>query len=330
MILVLMKPGTMMNFLKKGPNKVFLFKRKKIDFILIIKLLNIIKKEKVDIIHTHQEIELFYAIFLKIIRPSVKLVHHIHSFESSKSVWFIIERIICNLFVSKVIAVSNSLSNYLIENGFLERKIVTIYNVVSITNELSTKDIELFRKKINYSENDFIIGMIGNFVKEKDQLTLGKAFKILLSEFKNLKLVFIGEVSGYAQQTKDLFTNLEINRNVFFTGQIPNANELIPLFDLMVLSSKTETFGIAALEALYCQKPVIASEIPAMIELSNNGKYFPLFPVGNYLRLAEIIRKYIKHEIDLNETKIARDYAIREFSIDNYVKKLAMVYNDEV
>ena len=326
-VLVLMKPGSMMYDLKEGKNKVIhLYRKGKQDIGFILKLFSIIRKEKVYAIHTHQEIELLYALIIKFFRPATQLFHHVHLRNPASSVWFFFERAVCNVFVRKVITVSNTMNDYLVENGFTQGKIILIYNIVAVTNKLSLKDKEVFKGMINYLETDFLIGMIGNFVREKDQFTLALAFKNLLASHKNIKLVFIGKEGEWAKASRELFTKNELENSVFFTGQLNNASELIPLFNLMVFSSKSETFGMAALETLLYKVPVIASAIPAIIELSDNGKYFPLFPVGDHERLAKMIEHYVTEGNNDNKLQIAKEYAEKEFSAEGYVKKLSDIY----
>jgi glycosyltransferase involved in cell wall biosynthesis len=232
--------------------------------------------------------------------------------------------------VEKVLPVSYTLKEYLINGGFDSRKVVVLYNIVTRTNNLGEEVEEKLKKTINYSDEDFLIGMIGNFVTEKDQLTLSRAFYKLLSHNSKAKLVFIGEISKLTQKAKDVFPNTEIGSRVYFTGQIANASELIPLFDLMVFSSNSETFGMAAMESLLHKVPVIASDIPVMRELSFNGKYFQLFPRGDDKILSDMLREHVEGmndtRYDLNESMT---YVKNEFSASKYITTLESIYSDD-
>lgn len=136
-ILVLMKPGKMMYDLVPGENEiVHLYRKGKFDFGFLINLIKIIAKEKPFGIHTHQEIELVYAILVKMRFPGLKIFHHVHLHNPITSIWLTIERLICNTYVTRTIAVSNTLRNYLITNGFSEKKTTMLYNIVSQTNKL--------------------------------------------------------------------------------------------------------------------------------------------------------------------------------------------------
>jgi L-malate glycosyltransferase len=327
MILVLFKPGIMMKYLHSDTNVSMLFKRKrKIDLLFFIRLCKLIIKERPYALHTHQEIELVYATICKVVFPRLRIFHQIHLHNPIENKWFAIERFFCRYFVCTTIVVSKSLKKYLVENGYPENKIVVLYNIIEKTNELSINNKNEFLRNINASENDKIVGMIGNFVKEKDQLTLAKAFNNVRNNYPDLKLVFIGEESSLSEPVKSIFSEKDLNERVFFMGQIANASELIPFFSLLVLSSHNETFGIAAIEALLCKVPVLTSNIPVMKELSHDGKYFELFEVGNPIELSLKIKKIIIEGVDKERISDARKYAESSFNSQKYIEKLAKIY----
>jgi L-malate glycosyltransferase len=327
MLLVLMKPGPLMYDLNENSNKVYHFYRKyKLDIKFLVRLIKLARIERPYAIHTHQSIELIYASLVKIFVPSLKLYHQIHLHNPANTFWFGIEKIICRYLVRKVITVSNTLRDYQLKHGYPAEKTIVLYNIVSETNRIARADKLALLESVRYMDGDFMIAMIGNFVIEKDQETLARAFKILLAENNRIKLVFIGEQSRISEKCKRIFTGEELEKRVFFTGQIPNASEYIPLFNLFVFSSKIETFGVAAMEALLYEVPVIASDIPVMVELSENGKFFDLFPAGDHLVLSQKILKYIHGGADPARRKLARNHVLQNFSAEEYVNELEKIY----
>ena len=327
-ILVLMQPGEMMDYLREGQNRVVhIYRRSKIDLFFIVNLLKFVWCERPYAIHTHQEIELVYALLIKIFFPSIRLYHQIHLHNPVKNFWFWFERAVCRHFVYSVLAVSYTLKAYLLQNGF-RNDLKVVYNILEQTNYMKDDERASFLQKIYYQSEDALIGMIGNFVKEKDQLTLAKAFKRLLDELGvKAKLVFIGRENTTAAECRDVFTRAEINRDVFFVGQIANASELISYFSVMVFSSKQETFGMAGLETLLYKVPLIASNIPVMQELSSNGKYFDLFAIGDYLSLAEKIKSVLESPPPNEQLEQSRNYVLRTFSASAVSKRLAQIYS---
>jgi L-malate glycosyltransferase len=72
-----------------------------------------------------------------------------------------------------------------------------------------------------------------------------------------------------------------VENRVHFLGKQDNVNELLPLADLMLMPSEMESFGLAALEAMACSVPTIATNVGGVPELIHNGKNGLLFDVGD-------------------------------------------------
>lgn len=324
--LVLIKDGNLIQYLSNPKNHYYKFFRKRfLDFSVIKKLRQVITNNSITIIHTHQEIELIYAIILKLFIPEIKIFHSVHLINNGKNWQFYLERFLVN-FTQKIIAVSQTVKSYLISRGYASNKIIVLYNPVYIPNKVNSEELENFKKKINYNSSDFIVMMIGNFRKEKDQLTLVKAFNLLRNVYPQLKLIFIGKNNEFSNKCKEITLKEDINKRVFYMGALNNASNYIQCCDLFVYSSKSETFGIAIIEALLQYKPVLASNIDAFIELSNNGEYFELFEVGNEKDLSNKIRNYIINGIEEKILKKAYQYAVSNFNLENFIKNLYTIY----
>ncbi|HMD22087.1 MAG TPA: N-acetyl-alpha-D-glucosaminyl L-malate synthase BshA [Alloacidobacterium sp.] len=78
-----------------------------------------------------------------------------------------------------------------------------------------------------------------------------------------------------------------IQDRVHFLGKQESVNELLPLADLMLMPSELESFGLAALEAMACRVPTIATNVGGVPELIEDGVDGRLFPVGDVEAMAE-------------------------------------------
>lgn len=74
---------------------------------------------------------------------------------------------------------------------------------------------------------------------------------------------------------------LGVADRVHFLGKQDNVNELLPLADLMIMPSEMESFGLAALEAMACGVPSIATQVGGVSELIEDGVNGLLFPLGD-------------------------------------------------
>jgi L-malate glycosyltransferase len=74
--------------------------------------------------------------------------------------------------------------------------------------------------------------------------------------------------------------DLKIHSRIHFLGKQERVNELLPLADLMLMPSELESFGLAALEAMACKVPSIATRVGGVPELIDHGETGLLYPVG--------------------------------------------------
>lgn len=329
-IYCLLKRGILIDALRNDKNQyIELFRKSTIDIQIIHRLRTLIKDEHIHIIHTHQFIELFYGIVLKILCPKIKLYHTIHSLSFKSKVFKLLEKFFIK-FTDVTFTVSFAAKNYLISEGFEREKITVLYNAISSPTRLVLPDSinKLFARDVDR----FFIVMVGNFTQAKDQLTLCKAFNLVADDFPFLSLVFIGDELENGQKCRDALREEFINRRVFFLGVVSPASSYLHYFDLMVFSSLSETFGMVVIEAILSDLPVLASDIPVMQELSERGKYFSLFRAGDFedlaLKLREVLisRRSFKTEL-VSDHDLYLNYFRSRFSFSDYFNQLLLYYN---
>ena len=81
--------------------------------------------------------------------------------------------------------------------------------------------------------------------------------------------------------------DLGIQSRVHFLGKQERVNELLPLADLLLMPSELESFGLAALEAMACKVPSIATRVGGVPELIDDGETGLLYEVGDVDGMAE-------------------------------------------
>jgi N-acetyl-alpha-D-glucosaminyl L-malate synthase BshA len=111
---------------------------------------------------------------------------------------------------------------------------------------------------------------------------VGDVVKVFARVAKQMpaKLVLVGD--GPDRSAAEwLAHELEIQDKIHFMGKQERVNELLPLADLMILPSKLESFGLAALEAMACKVPAIATRVGGVPELIDDGVSGLLYEVGD-------------------------------------------------
>jgi glycosyltransferase involved in cell wall biosynthesis len=106
----------------------------------------------------------------------------------------------------------------------------------------------------------------------------------------------------------------KIQDRVHFLGKQDSVNELLPLADLMLMPSELESFGLAALEAMACRVPAIATKVGGVPELVEDGVNGRLFPVGAVDEMAEAAIELLTDSDRLEEmASAARQTAQKRF-----------------
>jgi glycosyltransferase involved in cell wall biosynthesis len=130
-----------------------------------------------------------------------------------------------------------------------------------------------------------VIGCIGSVTANKNQRLLLEALQSIVDP--SIIVVFVGEGS---EALEDEARTLGLGDRVLACGYQPEASRWLPLFDLLVVPSRTEGQGLVVLEAFRAAVPVVASEVPALGELIEHRRSGFLFENGNAAALAGAIQ----------------------------------------
>lgn len=324
---IFLRDGNLINELKSNTNSYIVFNRSfYIDVNILLNIKRIIHKHEIKIIHTHQLIELIYAVILKSFIWEINIYHTIHGFSKNKFYNFIEKKLVA--FTKNYFTVSKSSKQKLVTSGYPKNNFSVLYNAVNQPIAPIVSDLEWFHSKINKTDSDIVIGMVGNIVWQKDHLTLIKAFEIIIKKNPNYKLVLFGNY--YTDSGKECEKYVDENKinNIFFLGSIPNASKFVYLFDLFVFATLEDTFGIALIEALMAGTKVLTSDADICMELKFNSAYFPVYKKGMPSNLASMLIHCINTNYN-QEIINAKKYYLDKFSYSSYIKNLQTIYNNE-
>jgi N-acetyl-alpha-D-glucosaminyl L-malate synthase BshA len=180
-----------------------------------------------------------------------------------------------------------SISSYLkevTETSFgITRPIEVVHNFVNCDvykpfaeNE---RDLRASARAKFAAPGEFLLMHLSNFRPVKRVADVVQIFARVARELP-ARLALIGD--GPDRSTAEwLAHSLGIHDRIHFLGKQDRVNELLPLADLMLMPSEMESFGLAALEAMACQTPAIATTVGGVPELIDDGINGLLFPVGD-------------------------------------------------
>ncbi len=333
MYLALLKDGTLIRELDPASENVFyrLFRKGFLDLNVLVKLHDLVKKENIEIIHTHQFIELVYAVLLKVRNPHLRLVHQIHLLFSRRDLSFYLERWLGQRF-ARIITVSESAKTALIEEfGYRKAEIGVLYNAVEMPD--ATENADAFAADgvfPHFDPDRKNLVMVANFVWGKDHETILKAYdRFMRKQMPEVSIYFIGRQSEISEKLKQKYLkpgDLAQGR-VVFTGPIPNAKRYLHRFDVVLQSSFSETFNLALVEAAALGRPILASDIDVFRELSEEGRRFQLFRTGDAKDFFQKLGDMLANPA-LEEARANAGYFSRKFGYPDFIQSLAGIYQD--
>ena len=229
-----------------------------------------------------------------------------------------------------VTAVSRNLKEQSIVNYQLEKEIEVIPNFVD-TNHYKPMDATAMRKNIAPNGEKILIH-ISNFRVVK---RVPDTIRILEKVNKEIptKLILVGDGPDRSECER-LCRELNLCNNVIFLGKQEALIEILNCADLFLIPSQSESFGLAALEAMACGLPVISSTVGGLPELVVHNETGFIAQIGDVDRMAKYVIDLLTNEKKYNLfSKNARRRAVENFDksivIPKYIEYYEKVLNQK-
>ena len=310
-----------------------LFHYQPYELALSTKLVDIVERYSLNLLHVHYAIPHAYAAFMAqkmlaqkgIDIPFVTTLHgtDITLVGSHPSYKTAVEFSINNS--NAVTTVSESLRNDTLRLFDIKKDIKVIYNFIDVNKYPKVKDEECDRSSLAFAD-ERIITHISNFRPVKRVYDVVKIFNEIQKEIP-AKLLLVGD--GPERESIDILCNeLNIKDKVLFLGNSNDVNKILCYSDLFVLPSETESFGLAALEAMAAKTPVISTNSGGLPEVNLQGVTGYLSNVGNVKEMAQNAIKILKEDIILQEFKTNAFKHSEKFTLEKILPDYLQVYND--
>lgn len=249
------------------------------------KLVDVIRFEKLDILHVHYAIPHAAVAFmtkqiLKSMGINIPIVTTLHGTDitlvgADASFASVVEFSINES--DGVTAVSEQLRKETINAFNIKRDIRIIYNFIDF-NRFRKTNKDHFRKAIA-PEGEKILVHISNFRKVKRVQDVINVFAQVAPKI-NSKLLLIGD-GPERNYMEELCRSYKLCGEIRFLGKQEAVEELLAIADLFILPSENESFGLAALEAMSCEVPVISSNAGGLPEVNIDGLTGYMCAVGD-------------------------------------------------
>lgn len=307
-----------------------LFEYAPYETALASKLVDVVKFENLDILHVHYAIPHAAVAYMTkqilkshgIVIPVITTLHgtDITLVGADKSFAPVVEFSINQS--DGVTAVSDQLKQETLQTFTINKEIKVIHNFIDFRRFRKTNK-DHFRMAIA-PEGEKILVHISNFRKVKRVEDVIQIFDIVSKEVK-CKLLLIGD-GPERYSMEELCRKLHLCEDIRFLGKQEAVEELLAISDLFILPSENESFGLAALEAMACEVPVISSNAGGIPEVNIDGVTGYMNEVGDVKGMAHNCIKLLQDEALLSTFRANAFTQAKRFDIHEILPQYENYY----
>jgi glycosyltransferase involved in cell wall biosynthesis len=268
---------------------------------------------------------LMYATFARLRAPT-RLVTTYHSTTLS-NVKQRLQMIACRPFfwaADCAVFVCGRQRAYCRRRGIFARRNEVVYNGIdtrTFSNAHGAEEVSRLRQRFGLRDRDFVIGISAWLRPEKNHVQLVDAVSRLRRARIPARALMIGDGESRGA-VEDRARVLGVADHIVITGARRDVRPYVAACDVMVLCSVSETFSLAALEAMAMERPVIHSDLGGAREMIVTGHNGYLFPVGDTGALAErllaLFDRGVARRMGRNARIIVEERFAAETMIDRY------------
>ncbi|MCI0514527.1 glycosyltransferase [candidate division KSB1 bacterium] len=297
-----------------------------VDYWLPIKIARLLRKEKIDIVHTRNFAALLYGATAASLARTQAVIGDIRGYippdqgQKCRQLSFL---------VSKFVAVSQDIRRLLAGEYRIDGTgVQTIYNGVDFNYIPVPPRKKIARRALGFALEDLIIGTVGRFEPVKDYETLLRASAPILYKNRLAKLLMVGD--GSQRETlQRLAIELGISAQTVFTGYQNGVSNYLEAMDLFVLTSLSEGISNVLLEAMATSLPVVATAVGGNPEVVVQEETGYLVPVGDVRTISEKIEGLLSNPMLARQMgQVGRQLVEQKFTIEKMVTEYQRLYID--
>lgn len=295
-----------------------------------------LKNHRADLIHTHNLGPLLYSVLAKaMLLTRAPIIHGEHGtlHGDQLSFWKIGLRKVCFLLCHRIHTVSESLRQHLIALHLPSRKLCAIPNGVDCEKFYPPKCRNEVKRNKGFSEDSFIIGIVGRFIPSKKHLLLLEALDLLsrAPEWKQVNLLILGDKGEAKQQILEAIEKHPAKDRIHWKGHVEDPFEWYQIMDLLACPSSEEGLSNALLESMASGVPCLAHPACGANEVITSGKDGILKDISDpeiFAKTLEAILSDVKALTTMGEN--ARETIVTRHSISSMISKYEELYQSSI
>jgi glycosyltransferase involved in cell wall biosynthesis len=322
--------GYLVEHAKAAGVKVFQLKRRsRYDFLPWLRLVRLMRREKIEILHTHKHGSNFWGAIISLVTGGPVFLAHEHSWQYSGSrVRILIDRFLIARRATRMIAVSAPDRDAMISIEHISPgKIVVVPN--GITFKAPT-DVEAVRDELQLPSGALVMACVGVRVEKRVDLVI-RALDLLRSDHPNLQLLVIGDYQSELERLRGLAESLRLSDRIRFLGERHDVPSLLAVSELAVLASDREGAPLAILEYMAAGCAIVASRVGGIPNMIEDGVEGLLVQPGDPEWLARSLGELAASPTRRAELgSAARERQARDFSLEAVVRQTGELYTESL
>jgi glycosyltransferase involved in cell wall biosynthesis len=268
---------------ESGTNVYYLGMRSGFSVIHGFQFIKLVKQINPDIINIHNRNYLVNLLTLFFLKKINIYFEHGGGLIGSKPKREILFYKYIGRFYNLILANSDYVKDKIIKTRKINpKKVKTFYIGIEPDNFKNSCNSYSMRQQLGISKENKVVGMVGRLVEQKGVDDFIKTAAVIKKLFKNCSFIIVGN-----GRLKTELENMSIQHKIqiYFLGERTDVPQLLHIFDIFLMTSKWEPFGITVLEAMASGVPVVGYAVPGMREIVEMGGGGVLLKERNHFSL---------------------------------------------
>ncbi|MBI2712645.1 MAG: glycosyltransferase family 4 protein [Bdellovibrio sp.] len=289
----------------------------------------------INLIHSHQTSLLGSIVPWVWSRPKIALLATRHIMSDHYKKDFFHRAIYSRL--DYLIVVSHMLRRNVLETHSIRERSVKVVNLGLDFEVFNPKNTDSTRQRSLWGADSdtVVIGLVGRIDPAKGQATfIRAAASVLMNQTKPEKVKFVivgeetlGSESKHLEELQEMVTQFRLEKHVIFTGYQENIPEIMKSFDLFVMPSRQEAFGLVAIEAMAMECPIIISSGGSSTEIVGQDEFGLTVRANDAFDLQSKLRYLLDHpEIRHQMGTRGRGHVVANYDKQKRVAKSLNLY----